>query len=607
MTEGKSTTYLALPLGDIPRNLSMPLINENNFSLLRTTKPGLLQGPRRVLRLCLFALVIPAVLITIPLYVRLVLYPPGHYPMMPTDQRLIGRHVSGVWCQAQSTHMNGSFNTYMSDGPPGVRGERRRHVMLHTMKMKDDVKEYWGFHLLQGSTVTISSCARWDGGQLMILRGIENLRRCAWIGEEDSAEDMVEDDDIISEERMKIRKQLLGEENRHNRNSNEKEEEEAPVMGNRQHSEERRQNIAQLLRKAIEISKDKKEILKILHSEGKDQDYALHGQIINQETDTENGSEKHKIVHKTLQNDRANEKETLTGEQEGLTHTTEIRAGGFKVVSGVLRNETKRRLKNLTRKGKRKQQQPKKQRSGRRRQNRNMTEEVLPKEEEETSLRLKRFAEDDESGGAFEDLDAGDILGILEDPKEDREVNETSAEMTVGGKVFYPEGLKFERGKFNQTTLNDRSNEEHRSSYSSSEEALASCDGVIFTLPLVPFRNCHFKNTGLNKITYDIPITGTYYFVFSSDNEIYANDLFFNLTMDRVVYDTEFSEKICTNATDCSLPLSFWSNEQAVVEVPEQGDWDNAYVLDTRCEPRVYVYLTLLLLVPLFIMCCAFH
>ncbi|XP_066956531.1 uncharacterized protein [Macrobrachium rosenbergii] len=527
--------------------------------------------------------------------------------MMPTDQRLIGRHVSGVWCQAQSTHMNGSFNTYMSDGPPGVRGERRRHVMLHTMKMKDDVKEYWGFHLLQGSTVTISSCARWDGGQLMILRGIENLRRCAWIGEEDSAEDMVEDDDIISEERMKIRKQLLGEENRHNRNSNEKEEEEAPVMGNRQHSEERRQNIAQLLRKAIEISKDKKEILKILHSEGKDQDYALHGQIINQETDTENGSEKHKIVHKTLQNDRANEKETLTGEQEGLTHTTEIRAGGFKVVSGVLRNETKRRLKNLTRKGKRKQQQPKKQRSGRRRQNRNMTEEVLPKEEEETSLRLKRFAEDDESGGAFEDLDAGDILGILEDPKEDREVNETSAEMTVGGKVFYPEGLKFERGKFNQTTLNDRSNEEHRSSYSSSEEALASCDGVIFTLPLVPFRNCHFKNTGLNKITYDIPITGTYYFVFSSDNEIYANDLFFNLTMDRVVYDTEFSEKICTNATDCSLPLSFWSNEQAVVEVPEQGDWDNAYVLDTRCEPRVYVYLTLLLLVPLFIMCCAFH
>ncbi|XP_064108790.1 uncharacterized protein LOC135217062 isoform X2 [Macrobrachium nipponense] len=571
---------------------------------------GLLQGPRRVLRLCLFALVIPAVLITIPLYVRLVLYPPGHYPMMPTDQRLIGRHVSGVWCQAQTTHMNGSFNTYMSQGLPNVRGERRRHVMLHTMKMKDDVKEYWGFHLLQGSTVTISSCARWDGGQLMILRGIENLRRCAWIGEEDSAEDMVEDDDIISEERMKIRKQLLREANKHNRNSHEKEEEDEDprVTGDgQQHSEERRQNIAQLLRKAIEISKDKKEILKILHSEGKNQDYAFHGQLINQETVTENSSGKNKIVNNTLEKDIANEHETLAGEQQGLVHTTEIRAGGFKVVSGVLRDETKRRLKNRTRKGKRKQQRPKKERSGRRRQNTNVTEEALPKEEEETSLRLKRFAEDDESGGAFEDLDDGDILGILETPEKDRGVNETSVEMTVGGKVFYPEGLKFERGKFNQTTLHDRSNEEHRSSYSSSEEALASCDGVIFTLPLVPFRNCHFKNTGLNKITYDIPITGTYYFVFSSDNEIYANDLFFNLTMDRVVYDTEFSETICTNATDCSLPLSFWSNEQAVVEVPEQDDWDHAYVLDTRCEPRVYVYLTLLLLVPLFIMCCAFH
>ncbi|XP_068214819.1 uncharacterized protein [Palaemon carinicauda] len=603
MTEGKS--YLALPLGDIPRNLSFPLVNENNFSYLKTTKPGLLQGPRRVLRLCIFALVIPAVLITIPLYVRLVLYPPGHYPMMPTDQRLLNRHVSGVWCQAQTTHMNGSFNTYLSQGFPGVGRERRRHVMLHTMKMKDDVKEYWGFHLLQGSTVTISSCARWDGGQLLILRGVENLRRCAWIGEEDSAEDMAEDDDIISEERMRIRDQLLRKEaNRHDRNRDEEESvnKAAYPTGNEHHSEERRQNIAQLLRKAIAISKDKKEILKMLHSEGKDQDYAFPGQLIEQEADVKTNG-----ANKSLQIDMTNSNKTRAGDREDVNHTTNITVDGFKIVSGILKDDRDKRLKNRDRKGKRKQRERKKQRNGGRRQNQNITEVVLPREDEEISSRLKRFAEDDESGGAFEDLDGGDILDVLQDPKTDGEVNVASVERTVGGQVFYPEGLKFERGKFNQTTLNDRSNEEHRSSYSSSEEALASCEGVIFTLPLVSFRKCHFKNMGLNKITYDIPITGTYYFVFSSDNEIYANDLFFNLTMDRVVYDTQYTEKVCTNSTDCSMPLSFWSNEQAVVEVPEEDDWNHSYVLDTQCEPRVYVYLTLLLLVPLFIMCCAFH
>lgn len=63
---------------------------------------GLLRGPRRVLRLCVFVLVLPAALITIPLYVRLVLYPPAHYPMMPTDQRLLSGHVSSFWCQVRA-------------------------------------------------------------------------------------------------------------------------------------------------------------------------------------------------------------------------------------------------------------------------------------------------------------------------------------------------------------------------------------------------------------------------------------------------------------------------------------------------------------------------
>lgn len=57
--------------------------------------------------------------------------------------------------------MNGSFTSYLTKGKPDVRPERRTYVMLHHMKARDDVKEYWGFYLLRGSTVTISTCARW--------------------------------------------------------------------------------------------------------------------------------------------------------------------------------------------------------------------------------------------------------------------------------------------------------------------------------------------------------------------------------------------------------------------------------------------------------------
>ncbi|KAK8383056.1 hypothetical protein O3P69_011520 [Scylla paramamosain] len=187
MKEGRAPSYVSL---------------NKDFILLKPNKPGqLLRGPRRVVRLCVFALLLPAVLITVPLYVRLVLYPPAHYPMMPTDQRLLSRHASSFWCQAQSTHMNGSFTSYLTRGRPELRPDRRTYVMLNHLKARDDVKEYWGFYLLRGSTVTISSCARWSGGQLMILRGVENLHRCAWIGEKDSAENLAEDDDDISNER----------------------------------------------------------------------------------------------------------------------------------------------------------------------------------------------------------------------------------------------------------------------------------------------------------------------------------------------------------------------------------------------------------------------
>lgn len=53
-----------------------------------------------------------------------------------------------------------------------------------------------------------------------------------------------------------------------------------------------------------------------------------------------------------------------------------------------------------------------------------------------------------------------------------------------------PDGIADHHGAVNENTLNDKSNSEFWSSFSSSEEALLNCSGLILNLPLTPHRHC---------------------------------------------------------------------------------------------------------------------
>lgn len=543
LSRGDSIVYLPQEDRNSLKRRACNLFSPNSFSLLKPNgQQQLLRGPRRVARLCVFSLLLPAALITVPLYVRLVLYPPAHYPMMPTDQRLLARHASSFWCQAQWTHMNGSYNAYVSSETPPASLTRSTHHMLYSTILEDDVKEYWGFHLLKGSTVTISTCASTDGGQLMILRGVNNLHRCAWIGEEDSAEDgdgMAGNPEPFSEEASdghgpplpQETKKVVNEVNLQGDNP----ARDRPEVTT---SEERQEELERLLRQAIRMSKNNKEILRLLHLLQRSDDRPLPRHL----------QEKMGITPEE-------------GEDAPVPHNS--------------RDPPDRDSKN----------------NPASRRKRRGIREVPPPGDFDRGLEV---------------FDEGE-KGVVRRRSKAAKAEQSPVETLVGGQVFFPEGLKFERGKFNQTNRNDGSNEEHVSSYSSSEEALASCEGVIMTLPLAAYRGCSFRWTEQNKVVYDIPVTGTYYFVFSSDNEISVNNLYFNLTLQRVTYDTETAVRLCANATECSLPLSFWSSEQTLVEVPEEQTWDHAYVLDTVCTPRVPVFFAFILAAPLLILLCAFQ
>ncbi|ROT80628.1 hypothetical protein C7M84_000643 [Penaeus vannamei] len=525
MAESGSTTYIPMEIKKTP---SYAFLRENNFTLLRPNKSDSprMRGPKRVLRLCMFSLLLPALLITIPLYMRMVLYPPSQYPMMPTDQRLLSRHVSSVWCQAQLTRMNGSFTAFLAPETPHILSSPRVHAMVHSITLGDDVKEYWGFHLLKGSKVTVSACSRYDGAQLMLLRGVENLHVIALPTPEKRVPEAAEEEDGQPEIAEEVQRDPANDSEQ--TNGDEADEtlrasvDETHSRGHADASEERRQDLQQLLRQALSMSKDKKEILRILHSVGREREQPLPQRI-------------QQIL--------------------GVTPTSSpSRQRKFQAQLSSLRQE-----------------------------------------------RAIDMEDDDNAHEVFDwDEPSRPTEVTVKKPSED-------IEKIVGGQIFLPEGLKFERGKFNQTTANDGSDEENVSSYSSSEEALASCEGVIMSLPLVSYRGCSIRWTEINKFTYDIPVTGTYYFVFSSENEINENKFFFNLTFERMVYDTTKSATVCENKTECLVPFSFWSNERAVVEVPEESTWDHSYVMDTTCEPRVAVYLTFILLVPVVILICAFQ
>lgn len=56
--------------------------------------------------------------------------------------------------------MNTSFDAYLMSEKPSLTQKAQKLTMTRQFELDDDLKEFWGFYLLKGSEVTVSSCAR---------------------------------------------------------------------------------------------------------------------------------------------------------------------------------------------------------------------------------------------------------------------------------------------------------------------------------------------------------------------------------------------------------------------------------------------------------------
>lgn len=81
------------------------------------------------------------------------------------------------------------------------------------------------------------------------------------------------------------------------------------------------------------------------------------------------------------------------------------------------------------------------------------------------------------------------IEQVVSDLNKHDEENDIAAE-----EDFVPDGIADHHAIINETTLNDKSNSEFWSSFSSSEEALLNCSGLILNLPLTPHTKCSQEN-----------------------------------------------------------------------------------------------------------------
>jgi hypothetical protein len=70
------------------------------------------------------------------------------------------QNICIFFLQAQTLKMNTTFDAVKVDADPVRIMDKKTMSIRMNVTLTDEVKRYWGFYLLQGSKVNISTCAR---------------------------------------------------------------------------------------------------------------------------------------------------------------------------------------------------------------------------------------------------------------------------------------------------------------------------------------------------------------------------------------------------------------------------------------------------------------
>ncbi|XP_011865778.1 PREDICTED: uncharacterized protein LOC105560886 isoform X2 [Vollenhovia emeryi] len=622
------------------------------------------------MRLCLLGMLLPFVLIVGPLYLRYRVYSEQLYALAISDQRLIDRKVSTVWCQSQVIKVNATFNAYLMSNEPVVEKEAKPISMTRHLIMEDDMKEYWGFYLLHGSSVTVSACVRWPGASLTIIRGFKNLHECAFIGD-DSSEELEELVEVAKEEGLlnlkrttetarlsnvpdKMRRadqdvHFYHEDRALRLNASKSADHQ---LGSHELDAETMRNIlTQLLAKTDHTKKKQREnphhhyeaVFKDISNidkpatnyPGNLQDQ-LRKELINQFESDNKEMSKNSAKFTPLSS-----KTPVSPQEEQYNHGEYETQRNSTISSNLRPNSTvssKDTESGTVREAVKEEEELKTEQANFEEVFQDVLRKINSLGDRGKQMLHKLMDTIDAQAGAKGAALKQLVNDAMNDEKLSREgkrrrrrdlvlssplyqeltEEDEDGDAAVEEGMLHPDGIAEDRGTVNETTLNDRSNSEFWSSFSSSEERLLECKGLILNLPLTPHRFCtpkhesdHSTASFANTVTYRVPLNGYYFFVFNSENEVQPNYVRVKFDLLKTVYNTSNPVHACKNSTtECSLPFKIFSNERTVLELPLSGNdsqWNEEYIGVSECEPRTMVYTICVIMVPLLILCFAFH
>ncbi|XP_070157374.1 uncharacterized protein [Polyergus mexicanus] len=622
--------------------------------------------PLRVMRLCVLGMFLPSVLIAGPLYLRYRVYSEQLYALTISDQRLIDAKISTIWCQSQVVKVNATFNAYLMSNEPVVEKEAVPVSMTRHLVMEDDMKEYWGFYLLRGSSVTVSTCVRWPGASLTIIRGFKNLHECAFIGD-DSSEELEELLEVAKEQGLldstrtteatrlnipekmgRVRQDVQFHHKGNALRLNISKSSENQLGSHELDAQAMRNILTQLLAKTIDTKKKQKENphhhYEAVFREDTNidkpptvnyprnssfGDQPLRKQSINisrnnkeiSENSTKSTQLSSNMTFTSVKKFEIKRNSTSFFDSRPTISNTQVKTGTAEEIakkqeeSKPKRNETNsaevfqdvlRKINSLGNRG--------------RQTLRKLMDEIDARSNSEGAA-LKRLVNETMNDKKLSNeakrrkrrdfVLSSPMHQILTEEDEDGDV-------ALEEDTLNPDGIAEIRGVVNETTLNDRSNSEFWSSFSSSEERLLECKGLIMNLPLTPHRYCtpkheshHSTASFANTVTYRIPLNGYYFFVFNSENEVQSNYVRVKFDLLKTVYNTSNPVYACKNSTEeCSLPFKIFSKERTVLELPlsnNDSQWNEEYVGVSTCEPRTTIYTICIIMVPFLIIGFAFH
>lgn len=520
-----------------------------------------MHGVKRVIVFCIMTTILPTILIVVPLYLRHSLFADVTYTVAESDIITIVDGVSSVFCESHSLKMNSSFSAFQSEEFP-IKSNKRKHIRLKkSMILPDDTLEYWGFYLLKGATVTLKVCSRYEGSRILVVRGERFLKTCGLLEHNIKKFGATLDKD---HNQVKVTfdapaQEIIGQE-----------DEDAGVDKNKG-SEVSSIEVTDFIKRKLGKNKNITERLPRgyindnnydKNNKNKNRTYVSHIndiQNVNFDKNTENLILTNEQIQKDIdlkQEDSDIKQEDIGMKQDDLK-VKQINIDIKQVV------DMKQKYINFK------------------------PESNSPKKHNKRHIHSKHHGLTRSKHKKHSKRHRRDIGQILD------------GKISHGGNAI------------NYTDHDE-------SSTSSFETSLLTCYNgqILLTQDFLPSESCtdvhYLEKSAHLEAVHEVASDGYYYYIFYSDNDIVSNDIHavFDIYKPTYQYTNMTKSKGCINKTECNFPISFWSNELVIVEIPtkdgiEHEDDDISYLVST-CHPRMSVYMIFPITVMFLIMGCAF-